>query len=90
MELTANLVWCFYGTFAAMKHGSFHRENYSKSDFLSDIESAESQILKHDAVSSLVEENDIESAVSFNPQHVIKDDVFETVNALLGMNLVLN
>ena len=55
-----------------------------------DIESAESKMLRDYAVSSLMEEIDIESAVSFHPQYVIKDDLFETVNPLLAMSLVLN
>ena len=88
--LTANLVLDIYGIFKAMKYGTAQRENYSKIDFLRDIESAESKILRDDAVSSLVEEIDIESAVSFHPQYVIKDDLFETVNPLLAMSLVLN
>ena len=88
--LTVNLVVDIYGIFKAMKYGTAQREDYSKIDFLRDIESAESKILRDDAVSSLVEEIDIESAVSFHPQYVIKDDLFETVNPLLAMSLVLN
>ena len=88
--LTANLVMDIYGIFKAMKYGAFQRENYSKSHFIGDIKKAETQLPKENAVSSLVEEIDIESAVSFHPQYVIKDDLFETVNPLLAMSLVLN
>lgn len=61
-----------------------------KISVLRDIESAESKILSDGAASSLVEDIDIESEVSIHPQYVIKEDLFETVDPLLAMSLVLN
>ena len=88
--LNMKMVVDVYGVHKAMKYGMHQRETYRKSDFMADIKRAECSILDEDCVSKRLRKLDIDATVSFQPEYVIEDDMFETVNCLLALSVMVN
>ena len=78
-----------FGAHKALLFGRLQREDYSPNEFLNDLETAERKMLGDNICTQYVSNEDLRFNLSFYPEYVINDDVFEVMACHFAVSSVV-
>ena len=77
--LTVDILYDIFGAHKALVFGRLQRSDYSPTEFMKNIEVAETKVLGNNICSQHISKGDTRMALSFYPEYLINDDVFEVM-----------
>ena len=89
-DLNSNLLMDIYGVHKALKFGQFQRSAYEFTEFRNDVENAEKTILSGTSWSHFLDTNAGRFNLSFYPEFLVHDNVFEVMACHFAVSSVVN